>query len=55
MNVTNLQRMVALAVAAAVFSTACSTQARWVNCDRKLEPINVVVTPKARREPRRTP
>lgn len=28
------------AVLAGVLSAGCGTQARWVNCERRLEPIN---------------
>jgi hypothetical protein len=30
-----------------VLASGCTTQAPWVDCDRKLEPINVPAKPKS--------
>lgn len=55
MSLRNILQAVALAVAITMVFAACSSQARWVNCERKLEPINKVVVTKSTAAPRRSP
>jgi hypothetical protein len=56
MNLKRTLQAAALAAAATMAFAACTSQARWVNCKRKLEPINtVVVTTKSTPAPQRSP